>query len=185
MSSFAVRLKRLRETPPSRLWPVLKPQHFDQILFRTDRAPEQLFESEHAIQRFDEQHKSGVPDIDRRLVRNRLCYAIFDNSELIHNVWVDFDTLLPSRFGFEFGVPMLGGGFTVPHARGRGLQKFTLAYAIRDLLASGYKQVYTMVSPHNEPSLRSVHKVGFVPVARLRGWSFAGMVSGRAEPVAA
>lgn len=185
MSSIAIRLNRLRHTPVARLWPVLKPHHFDQILFRVDRPPEPPPDLGYVVHRFDAKHTSGIPEIDRRLVRERICYAIFEDGVVIHEVWVEFDVLLPSRFGFEFGTPLLGGGFTVPHARGRGLQKTTLAHAIRDLLASGYKQVYTMVSPDNEPSLRGVHKVGFVPVARLRGWSVAGLTHGRAERISA
>ncbi|HYE23809.1 MAG TPA: hypothetical protein VEG32_01295 [Clostridia bacterium] len=184
MSSLAFRLNRLRNTPAARLWPVLKPRHFDQVLFRIDRPAEAQPDMGYVVHRFDAKHTSGVPAIDRRLVRDRICYAVFEDGVVLHEVWVRFDALLPAHFGFDFGTPILGDGFTVPHARGRGLQKTTLAHVINDLLASGYKQVYTMVSPHNEPSLRGVRRVGFVPLARLHGWTIAGITRGRAERMA-
>lgn len=171
-------LRRLQMLSVRQLLEVLRPHYMNELLYLSKESPEicpHRLPSSVSIKSFSIEHPSGVDKIDRRLTAHRLAYVVFSRGEIIHENWVSFDTLLPSQFGFDSRIPVVGHGFTKPQYRGKGICPYALSYILNDLMNRNIsRHAYTIVSSTNNSSIRAVEKAGFELIARLKGLRILG-----------
>jgi L-amino acid N-acyltransferase YncA len=138
-------------------------------------CPHHLPSSSVSIRSFSIEQPSGLDKIDRRLTADRIAYVVFYAGEIVHENWISFDTLLPSQFGFDSRIPVVGHGFTKPQYRGKGICPYALSYLLNDLLNRNIsRHAYTIVSSTNNSSIRAVEKAGFKLIAQLKGLRILG-----------
>jgi len=156
----------------------LRPHHMDELLFVSKESPKiypHRLSSSVSIKCFSVEHPSGIDVIDKRLTVHRLAYVVFYCGEIIHENWLTFDTLLPSQFGFDSRIPVVGYGFTAPQYRGKGVCPYALSYLLNDMIDRNIsRRAYTIVSPTNSASIRAVEKGGFELIAQLKGLRLLG-----------
>ena len=171
-------LRRLQMLSVRQLMKALRPHHMNELLYLSKESPpicSHRLPSSVSIQAFSIEHPSGVDKIDRRLTTHRLAYVVFYCGEIIHENWVSFDTLLPSQFGFDSRIPVVGYGFTKPQYRGKGICPYALSYLLNDLINRNIsRNAYTLVSSTNDSSIRAVEKAGFELIAQLKGLRLLG-----------
>lgn len=171
-------LRRLQMMSARQFLDALKPHHTDELLFLSKDSPKicpHRLPSSVSIKSFSTDHPSGIDRIDRRLTPQRLAYVVFHGDEIIHENWLTFDTLLPSQFGFDARIPVVGYGFTSPQYRGKGICPYALSYLLNDMIDRNIsRNAYTIVSPTNTASIRAVEKAGFELIAQLRGLKVLG-----------
>jgi hypothetical protein len=171
-------LRRLRMLSPRQLMDALRPHHMDELIFVSKELPKiypHRLPSSVLIKCFSVEHPSGIDRIDARLTVHRLAYVVFNCGEIIHENWLTFDTLLPSQFGFDPRIPVVGYGFTAPHYRGKGVCPYALSYLLNDMIDRNIsRKAYTIVSPTNSASIRAVEKGGFELIAQLKGLRVLG-----------
>lgn len=171
-------LRRLQVLSAREFMEALRPHHMNELLYLSKESPEicpHRLPSSVSIKSFSIEHPSGIDKIDRRLTAHRLAYAVFYAGEIIHENWVSFDTLLPSQFGFDGRIPVVGHVFTKPEYRGKGICPYALSYLLNDLINRNIsRNAYTLVSSTNNPSIRAVEKAGFELIARLKGLRILG-----------
>ncbi|OQW37821.1 MAG: hypothetical protein A4E19_12435 [Nitrospira sp. SG-bin1] len=156
----------------------LRPHHVNELLYLSRESPKispHRLSSSVSIKCFSVEHPSGIDGIDKRLTEQRLAYVVFNDGEVIHENWLTFDTLLPSRFGFDARIPVVGYGFTTPQYRGKGVCPYALSYLLNDMIERNIsRKAYTIVSPTNSASMRAVEKGGFELIAQLKGLRVLG-----------
>jgi RimJ/RimL family protein N-acetyltransferase len=166
-------LRRVQMMSARQFLDALKPHHTDELLFLSKESPKicpHRLPSSVSIKYFSIDHPSGIDIIDRRLTTQRLAYVVFHGDEIIHENWLTFDTLLPSQFGFDARMPVVGYGFTSPQYRGKGICPYALSYLLNDMIDRNIsRNAYTIVSPTNTASIRAVEKAGFELIAQLKG----------------
>jgi RimJ/RimL family protein N-acetyltransferase len=171
-------LRRLQMLSVRQLMEALRPHHMNELLYLSKESPQicpHRLPASVSIESFSMEHPSGVDKIDRRLTAHRLAYVVFYCGEIIHENWVSFDTLLPSQFGFDSRIPVVGHGFTNPQYRGKGICPYALSYLLNDLINRNIsRNAYTLVSSTNDSSIRAVEKAGFELIARLKGLRVLG-----------
>lgn len=171
-------LRRLRTLSVRELIRALRPHHMNELLYLSKASPKVFphrLPSSVLIKCFSVEHPSGIDAIDRRLTLQRLAYVVFHGEEIIHENWLTFDTLLPSQFGFDARIPVVGYGFTAPNYRGKGVCPYALSYLLTDMIDRKIShQAYTIVSPTNSASMRAVEKGGFELIAQLKGLRVLG-----------
>jgi len=171
-------LRRLQMLSVRQLMEALRPHHMNELLYLSKESPPicpHRLPSSVSIKSFSMKHLSGVDDIDRRLTAHRIAYVVFYGGEIIHENWLTFDTLLPSQFGFDPRIPVVGYGFTAPNYRGKGVCPYALSYLLNDMIDRNIsRKAYTIVSPTNSASIRAVEKGGFELIAQLKGLRVLG-----------
>ncbi len=171
-------LRRLRMLSARELMEALRPHQMNELLYLSKESPAicpHRLPSSVTIKCFSVEQPSGIDAIDRRLTVHRLAYVVFHCGEIIHENWLTFDTLLPSQFGFDSRIPVVGYGFTAPEYRGKGVCPYALSYLLNDMIDRKIShQAYTIVSPTNRASIRAVEKGGFGLIAQLRGLRVLG-----------
>ena len=171
-------LRRLRRMSVREFLGALKPHPANELLFLSRESPPiypHRLPSSVSIKSFSIDHPSGLDIIDRRLTAHRIAYVVFYCGEIIHENWLTFDTLLPSQFGFDSRIPVVGYGFTAPQYRGKGICPYALSYLLNDMIDRNIsRHAYTIVSPTNSASIRAVEKAGFELIAQLRGLKVLG-----------
>lgn len=170
--------RRLQMLSARELMDVFRPHHMNELLYLSKELPQicpHRLPPSVSIKSFSMEHPSGIDKIDRRLTAHRLAYAVFYSGEIIHENWVSFDTLLPSQFGFDSRIPVVGYGFTSPQYRGKGVCPYALSYLLNDMIDRNIsRKAYTIVSPTNSASIRAVEKGGFELIAQLKGLRILG-----------
>jgi L-amino acid N-acyltransferase YncA len=171
-------LRRLQMLSVRQLMEALRPHHMNELLYLSKESPPicpHRLPSSVSIKSFSIEHPSGVDKIDRKLTTHRLAYVVFYCGEVVHENWVSFETLLPSQFGFDSRIPVVGYGFTKPEYRGKGICPYALSYLLNDLIDRNIsRKAYTIVSSTNDSSIRAVEKAGFERVAQLKGIRLLG-----------
>lgn len=171
-------LRRLRMLSARQFLEALRPHDTNELLYLSKESPKlcsHRLPSSVSIKCFSVEHPSGIKEIDRRLTVHRLAYVVFHCGEIIHENWLTFDTLLPSQFGFDSRIPVVGYGFTAPQYRGKGVCPYALSYLLNDMINRDIsRQAYTIVSPTNNASIRAVEKGGFELIAQLKGLRVLG-----------
>lgn len=171
-------LHRLRTLSARQLIDSLRPHHVNELLYLSKESPKicpHRLPSSVSIKCFSVEHPSGIDVIDKRLTVHRLAYVVFYGGEIIHENWLTFDTLLPSQFGFDPRIPVVGYGFTAPNYRGKGVFPYALSYLLNDMIDRNVsRKAYTIVSPTNSASIRAVEKGGFELTAQLKGLRVLG-----------
>jgi hypothetical protein len=171
-------LRRLRMLSARQLMEALRPHHMNELLYLSKESPKicpHRLPSSVSIKCFSVEHPSGIDVIDKRLTVHRLAYGVFYGGEIIHENWLTFDTLLPSLFGFDPRIPVVGYGFTAPNYRGKGVCPYALSYLLNDMIDRNIsRKAYTIVSPTNSASIRAVEKGGFELTAQLKGLRVLG-----------
>jgi len=167
-------LRRLQMLSVRQLLEVLRPHYMNELLYLSKESPKicphHLPSSSVSIRSFSIEQPSGLDKIDRRLTADRIAYVVFYAGEIVHENWISFDTLLPSQFGFDSRIPVVGHGFTKPQYRGKGICPYALSYLLTDMIDRNIsRNAYTIVSPTNNASIRAVEKAGFERVAQLKG----------------
>jgi RimJ/RimL family protein N-acetyltransferase len=96
--------------------------------------------------------------------RGDWCYGIFDGAAIASYGWYATEPV-PGLDGFwiTFSPDYLymHQGFTLPVHRGRQLHAYGMAHAAVAAAAKGYRGLISFVEVRNEPSLRSVARLGF------------------------
>lgn len=151
------------------------------VLLYMGREPSKLcpypLPSSIAIKLFSVGSLSNVDRIDKRLTYYNRAYVGFYFGEIAHESWVSFDTLLPSQFGFDSRVPVIGYSHTEPQYRGKSIYPAVLNYILHDLRArSVSSNAYILVDPRNKASIRGIEKAGFELVAQLKGLRIVGFL---------
>lgn len=171
-------LRRLRMLSARQLMEALRPHHMNELLYLSKESPKicpHRLPSSVSIKSFSIEQPSGVDEIDRRLTAHRIAYVVFYGGEIVHENWISFDTLLPSQFGFDSRIPVVGYGFTAPQYRGKGVCPYALSYLLNDMMDRNISRMaYTIVSPTNSASIRAVEKGGFELIAQLKGLRVLG-----------
>jgi RimJ/RimL family protein N-acetyltransferase len=171
-------LHRMKTLSVRQLLHVVVPRPINELLYISKESsvmcPHRLPHSV-SIKSFSIEHLSGLERIDKRLTTHRVAYVVFDREQIIHENWVSFDTLLPSQYGFDSRIPVVGDGFTKPQYRGNGICPYALSFIIKDLRDRNISSnAYTLVSPANNASIRAVEKAGFQPLSHLKGTRLLG-----------
>lgn len=171
-------LRRLRKLSARQLMDALRPYHVNELLYLSKKSPKicpHRLPSSVSIKCFSMEHSSGLDGIDKRLTEQRLAYVVFNGGEIIHENWITFDALLPSQFGFDPRIPVVGYGYTAPEYRGKGVCPYALSYILNDMIDRNIShKAYTIVSPTNSASIRAVEKGGFELIAQLKGLRILG-----------
>jgi hypothetical protein len=171
-------LRRLRLLSARQLMDALRPHHMDELLYLSKESPKiypHRLPFPASIKSFSIQQPSGIETIDKRLTAHRIAYVVFYGEEIVHENWISFDTLLPSQFGFDSRIPVVGYGFTMPQYRGNGVCPYALSYLLNDMIDRKIsRKAYTIVSPTNSASVRAVEKGGFELLAQLKGLRVLG-----------
>jgi hypothetical protein len=122
------------------------------------------------VRRYDLASPSGDAAVDARLTAWRACYVASVDGEMAHRSWLLFDTTLPSLFGFDGGVPVIGECATADRFRGKRIYPHVLQHILADVRARALaEQVYVLVSARNAPSIAGIERAGFTRRAHLRG----------------
>lgn len=171
-------LRRLQMLSARELMNALRLRHMNKLLYLSKESPKispHRLPSSVSIKSFSMEQPSGVDEIDRRLTAHRIAYVVFYGGEIVHENWISFDTLLPSQFGFDSKIPVVGYVFTKPQYRGKGICPYALSYLLNDMIDRNIsRKAYTIVSPTNSASIRAVEKSGFELVAQLKGLRILG-----------
>lgn len=171
-------LRRLQVLSARELLNALRPRHMNKLLYLSKESPKicpHRLPSSVSIKSFSMEQPSGVDEIDRRLTAHRIAYVVFYGGEIVHENWISFDTPLPSQFGFDSQVPVVGYVFTKPQYRGKGICPYALSYLLNDMIDRNIsRKAYTIVSPTNSASIRAVEKSGFELIAQLKGLRILG-----------
>jgi GNAT superfamily N-acetyltransferase len=156
----------------------LFPVTIDDLLYIGEELPHmhrQDISSLYSVKRFSMEHLSGVKRIDSRLTPYNLAYVVCESDEIVHESWVCFDTLLPSQYGFDSDLPVIGHSFTTPRYRGAGIYSYMLNYVLNDLKARNISiNAYVLVSSTNKTSIRGIERAGFRRLALLKGTRVLG-----------
>jgi hypothetical protein len=157
---------------------IILPLKIDDLLYISDES-RKVFANDlpysASIKRFSIEKRSGVDRIDRRLTPYNLAYVVSNSDETVHESWVSFDALLPSQYGFDSRLPVIGHSFTAPRYRGKGIYPFTLRYIINDLRNRNIScNAYILVSSANKTSIRGIERAGFQRLAQLKGTRMLG-----------
>jgi RimJ/RimL family protein N-acetyltransferase len=166
-------LRRLRMLSARQLMDALRPHHIHELLYLSKDAPKicpHRLPFSVSMKSFSIQQPSGIETIDQRLTAHRIAYVVFYGGDIIHENWISFDTLLPTQFGFDARIPVVGYGFTMPQYRGNGVCPYALSYLLNDMIDRNIsRKAYTIVSSTNSASIRAVEKGGFELIAQLKG----------------
>ena len=114
---------------------------------------------------------------DGALLKGDRCYGILDGDRLVSYFWyARTPTLVTDELELDFdpGWAYAYKGYTIPEYRGRRLYGYGSAEACRALVAGGARGCVTLVDANNFPSLRSMQRTGYVPVARIWAARLAG-----------
>ena len=174
-----VLLSRIRSSEPLQLLTAAAPTYINNLLYlgvESAKVIPHRLPVPVSIKCFSTRHPSGVDRIDKSLTPHRLVYAVFCGGEIVHQSWVRFDALTPSQYGFDSRVPVIGEAFTQRIYRGYGVFPFTMNCILKDLKKRhGTDQVYALVSPTNNASVRGLEKAGFQLLAHLKGTRLLGI----------
>jgi hypothetical protein len=130
-----------------------------------------------SIKSFSIEHPSRLDRIDKRLTLHNLAYVVFDSGEIVHESWVSFDTLLPSQYGYESRFPVIAHSSTESLYRGKDIYPYALNYILNDLRNRNIcSNVYILVSPENNASIRGIEKAGYQLLAQLNGIRLLGFL---------
>jgi len=107
-----------------------------------------------------------------RLEDGCLVFTRVEENRLIHHAWLDPRArTIGSDFGHHFAVAdqpaVLWDDYTIPSARGRGLQKASIRARLAHVAATTAAP-YALISfvAGNEPSRRNIERLGFLEVGR-------------------
>jgi len=166
-------LDRLRAAGLRRIARFVVPRRVDELLYTADLAATRPLRPAAVpvlVRRYDLATPSGDTAVDARLTAWRACYIGSVDGEAAHQSWLFFDTTLPSLFGFDGSVPVIGECATADKFRGKGIYPHVLQHILADVRARGLaEQVYILVSAHNAPSIAGIERAGFTRQAHLRG----------------
>jgi RimJ/RimL family protein N-acetyltransferase len=172
-------LRRLQTSDLRELCNAVAPVTINDLLFMGEESANVVPHSlplNLSIKHFSETYLSGVNRIDERLTPQRLAYVVFCGSEIVHESWVHLNALMPSQYGFDSGLPVIGQCFTKRPYRGNGIYPYALTYILKDLKNRHITdRAYTLVSRTNNASIRGIEKAGFQRLAHLKGTRLLGL----------
>ncbi|MEZ4699363.1 MAG: hypothetical protein R2834_03450 [Rhodothermales bacterium] len=178
-ASFLKGLRRLRRMTPASAFRLLLFRPIDFLLYETTNPLDEVAAvgEQPEIKVFA---GSAPPPLASRMNERKIAYAIFDQGRLVHESWVSFDTLLPSQFGFDPEIPVIGDCATDASYRGRRIYPYVISRIPADLATRGIgPSAYVLVAPDNEASIRGIERAGYVKRARMRGWRVLGFMMAR------
>ncbi len=107
---------------------------------------------------------TGIKKIDKSKSNNNICYAVFDNEELVHQSWVFKKKLLARQLGFT-DCYTIGNSVTLASHRGKGIYP-----AVLEMIMQHFpdKQMILFANSLNTSSIHSVAKAGFVKLYRFK-----------------
>jgi hypothetical protein len=111
----------------------------------------------YALKIYQNSQIAGINIIDRNKRPDNICYALFENSNLVHISWVYKRNLLLRQLGYD-GRYYAVASFTYPLYRGKGLYPVILNKILSDY---NEKKILGFVDIHNEGSIRAFKKAGF------------------------
>ena len=173
-------IERLRMLPVGQLFQHLRPKSIDALLY-LGKESSSLHSCRQttavSIESFSVDHPSGDDQIDKRLTRNNIAYIVFISGKIAHQSWVFFNTLLPSQYGFDSHLPVIGDSYTAPDFRSQGLFQYSLGYILEDLRNRNIsRNAYIITTPGNLSSIRALEKGGCQFLAHLRGTRLFGVL---------
>jgi hypothetical protein len=170
---------RLRRLPVRQLIQRLRPKSIDAYLYlgkESSNMHSRRLITAVSIETFSIDHPSGHDQIDKRLTRNNIAYIVFISGKVAHQSWVFFNTLLPSQYGFDSHLPVIGDSYTAHGFRSQGLFQYSLGYILEDLrIRNISKSAYIITTPGNLSSIRALEKGGCQFLAHLRGTRLFGV----------
>ena len=172
--------RKLRKLTLAQIGRLLLPQPVDELLYEIEVDPRlyvQSPENELRIQRYDKNLKSGYPSIDNRLTCRCECYTGQIGTDVVHESWLFYDVFLPSQFGFDSTVPVIGDCVTDSKKRGKHIYSKVLRHIAFDIAAREIsRKLYILVSPNNISSKRGIERAGFCLIAHLQGSRLGGLI---------
>jgi RimJ/RimL family protein N-acetyltransferase len=102
-------------------------------------------------------------------VRRGRAVAVFAHAqgELQHYAFMFVRNRTACLLGLPAGAALIGNAYTVPQARGRGLQGQSVRLRARAAFELGFRAVYAETAPDNLPSQRGMLKAGMLRAGRL------------------
>lgn len=113
------------------------------------------------------------------------CFTVWEGSSLLGALWCgpwEWDSLLPCelRGRDAFDIRSL---FTVPQARGKGVAKDLLRFALRQMAECGKVVAYSRIYPSRQVSIVAHERVGFRRIGILTTSVRFGLSRGRYTPI--
>lgn len=146
------------------------------------KAPEGLtcgFLDEAALRRYAQMPGHELDDafLTSALAKGDRCWAIRDGERLAMYGWYarkPTPVFANLALRFDPAWVYMYKGYTHPDYRGKRLHAIGMAQALVALTGEGLKGLVSQVERNNFSSLKSVGRMGYVNVSRLRGWRCLG-----------
>jgi GNAT superfamily N-acetyltransferase len=174
--------RRVRHLTWRQLLAAIVPRQFDFFVIqgnaRTLAAapPVTTFDSL-TIERYNAEHKAGIPVIDAYLYGRREAFVARVNGVIAHRVVLSFDYMRLAQFGCDPESALVAEGYTEPEFRGKGLQAFMRRYVLEDTLKRGLApSLCGEIRTDNIASIKGNARGGLPVIARVQGIKFAGML---------
>lgn len=111
---------------------------------------------DYVIEEFNRFNKSGFNSIDKKIRKSNDCYAVIDNSMVIHQSWIFMNNLLASHLGMT-NYHVIGNCITHENFRGRGIYPAVL----RKIMIESERDLILFVDSKNKSSIQGIKKAGF------------------------
>ncbi len=181
-SVIGLYLRRIPQLTWKQALSAVVPSHFDVFLVQGDReslaaTPPVKTLAPLAITRYDADHKSGIPEVDEKLLGRTQGYVATVNGVVAHRVLLDFDYMRLRQLVRDSSAGMVIEAYTEPEFRCRGLQAFVQRHMLEDALSRGLTtKVCAEVRVDNLPSIKGISRGGLPVVARIQGVKILGRV---------
>lgn len=103
--------------------------------------------------------------IQKRNIKNKICYYIKDNDRVVHKSFLFDEIFLLKKIG-KVG-PAIGDCFTNKEYRGLSIYPFVLNHISKEILDEK-KEVFVIVNRDNLSSIRGIEKAGFSILASIK-----------------
>lgn len=115
--------------------------------------------------------------LDQALAKGDRCYGIVDGGTLASYGWYSTNpTPIDDELTLHFDPRWvyMYKGYTGHAYRGQRLHAIGMARSMTEHVALGLKGIVSQVEANNFSSLKSVHRMGYVDVGRIRAWRALG-----------
>jgi hypothetical protein len=117
-----------------------------------------------------EKYDLSIEFIEKSLSSGAECFGVYNGNQLVHYSWftnnpnqLTDDLLLEFNNSYVYGFK----AFTEKNYRGQSLFALIHLKVLNDFLQRGIDHIFGVIELNNFPSLKSLYKIGFIPVGKI------------------